>query len=109
VQDVVDQSRDSPHLKMSQIVLSEFNQLRDFMYEEVYTSPILAQEVKKAYRVVADLYSFCFDHVDLFPPSLKNNIKREGRRRIAVDYIAGMTDQYALSLYQDYFLPQGWG
>ena len=109
VQDVVDQSRDSPHLKMSQIVLSEFNQLRDFMYEEVYTSPILAQEVKKAYRVVTDLYSFCFDHVDLFPPSLKNNIKREGRGRIALDYIAGMTDQYALSLYQDYFLPQGWG
>lgn len=109
VQDVVDQSWDSPHLTMSQRILSAINQLRDFMYEEVYTSPILAQEVKKAYRVVTDLYQFYLDHVDLFPSSLKTNIKREGRERIAVDYIAGMTDQYALSLYRDYFLPQGWG
>ena len=109
VQDVVDQSRDSPHLKMSQRILSAFNQLRDFMYEEVYAAPILAQEVKKAYRVVAGLYRFYLDHVDLFPPSLKTNVKKEGKARIAVDYIAGMTDQYALSLYQNYFLPQGWG
>ncbi len=108
VQEVVDQSRDSPHLKMSQRILSAFNQLRDFMYEEVYTSPILVQEVKKAYRVVIDLYKFYLNHVDLFPPSLKTSIKREGRR-IAVDYVAGMTDQYALGLYRRYFLPQGWG
>ncbi len=109
VQDVVDQSRDSPHLKMSQRILSIFNQLRDFMYGKVYTSPILAQEMNKAYRIVTDLYRFYLDHVDLFPPSLKTNIQKEGRRRIAVDYIAGMSDQYALGLYRSYFLPRGWG
>ncbi|MFQ6065887.1 MAG: deoxyguanosinetriphosphate triphosphohydrolase [bacterium] len=109
VQDAVEQSRGSPHLKMSPRILSAFNCLRDFMYDEVYTSPILAQEVEKAYRVVSDLYQFYLDHINLFPPSLKTTIKREGRSKTAVDYVAGMTDQYALSLYRNYFLPQGWG
>jgi len=108
VQDVVRQSWGKPHLVMSRQILEAFNELRDFMYEKVYSSKALASEVRKAYDIVTALYSFYLKHVELLPASLKKIIEEEGKRRAVVDYIAGMTDQYALNCYKRYFLPRGW-
>lgn len=108
VQDVVRESWDKPHLAMSEEVVEAFNELRDFMYEEVYESETLTSEVRKAYGIVTDLYDFYLKRIFLLPTSLKKNVEKEGERRAVVDYIAGMTDQYALNCYKRHFLPRGW-
>ncbi|MEA3485415.1 MAG: deoxyguanosinetriphosphate triphosphohydrolase [Candidatus Aerophobetes bacterium] len=108
VQDIVRQNVEKPHLAMNREILESFNELRDFMYEQVYLSPVLAPEIRKAYEVVTKLYDFYLKHIDLLPASLKKNIEKEGKRRAVVDYIAGMTDQYALSQYKTHFVPRGW-
>ena len=108
VQDIVRESSGKPHLSMKREVLEAFNELRDFMYERVYSSSVLLPEIRKASEVVSRLYDFYLKHIDLLPVSLKRNIEKEGKRRAVVDYIAGMTDQYALSQYRSHFIPRGW-
>jgi len=108
VRDVVTESQDHSTLRISDEILSAFNQLRDFMYEEIYQSSFLIEEVQKAQRLVKELYFFYLDHPELFPESMKKNLESEGLERVTVDYIAGMTDRYALSIYERYFFPRSW-
>jgi len=107
VKDIVKESIDRPHLRMTEEVLLAFNELRDFMYERVYSSPLLQKEVEKARRVVKDLYYFFLENPSLLPPSFEST-SREDISQVVVDYIAGMTDRYALWLYEEHFVPRGW-
>lgn len=109
VQDVVKNSWQASHLTMTPGILSAFNELRDFMYEEVYLSPFLSDEVRKAYRMVSELYGFYLKRAHLLPIYLRENIDKDGLERVTVDYIAGMTDRFALNIYKDYFIPKEWG
>jgi len=107
VKDVVISSWNKPHLEMSLPVLKAFNQLRDFMYEKVYQADALREEVEKASCVVCNLYYFYLEHSFIIPSYFKENA--ENTERAVVDYIAGMTDRYALNEYQRYFIPREWG
>ena len=109
VQDIVRRSWEKPHLEMSQEILASFNELRDFMYEEVYSSQSLDAETKKAYRIVTDLYKFYLENPYSFRDAPRKDASPDEIGTLAVDYIAGMTDQYALNIYKDKFLPKGWG
>jgi len=109
VKDVVFNSQDKPHLEMSTPVLEAFNELRDFMYREVYQKEVLVNEIKKASRIVINLYQFYLRHPQFIPPFFKEIAKEEGIERAVVDYIAGMTDRYALNEFEKYFIPKEWG
>lgn len=108
VQNIVKESWQVSQLKMGDIVLNTFNELRDFMYDKVYLSSLLFNETRKAYRIVSELYSFYLRETHLLPISLRKNIDKEGQERIVVDYIAGMTDRFAINIYTNYFIPEGW-
>lgn len=108
VQNIVKESWQGAQLKMGDIVVDAFNELRDFMYDKVYLSSFLFKETRKAYRIVSELYSFYLRETHLLPLSLRKSIDKEGQERIAVDYIAGMTDRFAINIYKNYFIPEGW-
>jgi len=109
IQDIVKESIGKSHIAMDKDLLEAFNELRDFMYKKVYLSPTLAKEKEKAYQIVINLYNFYTNNSNILPVSLKNRAEEEGLERIIVDYIAGMTDQYALKVYKNNFLPREWG
>ncbi len=109
VEDIISSSWRKPHLEMSEDILKSFNDLRNFMYEKVYQCNVLLVEVKKARRLICNLYQFYLRNPQFFPDNFRENIKKEGIDRVAVDYIAGMTDWYALREYERYFFPQSWG
>jgi len=106
VKDVTINSWGKPYLEMSKPILEAFNELRDFMYERVYRARALAKEIKKAFSLVTSLYHFYLENPSKIPPFFKEN--EEGIERAAVDYIAGMTDRYAINEYQKYFIPGEW-
>lgn len=108
VQNLVKESWQVSQLKMGDIVLDVFNELRDFMYDKVYPSSFLFNETRKAYRIVSELYSFHLKEIHLLPISLRKRINKEGQERIVVDYIAGMTDRFVINVYKNYFIPEGW-
>ncbi|MBE0478373.1 deoxyguanosinetriphosphate triphosphohydrolase [Candidatus Aerophobetes bacterium] len=107
VKDVVVNSFGKSYIQMSPLVLKAFNQLRDFMYEKVYFSPALKEEVNKASSLISSIYQFYINNPLEVPPVFRKN--GENIERAVVDYIAGMTDRFALNEYQKHFIPREWG
>ena len=108
ITDVLLNSMDKPCIAMSDGVGREFEKLRDFMFERVYFNPIAKREEGKAARVIEQLYLYYLGHIDSLPDEFKMHIEQDGRERIVSDYIACMTDRYAVNDYESKFVPKGW-
>ncbi|KMY66730.1 deoxyguanosinetriphosphate triphosphohydrolase [Desulfocarbo indianensis] len=100
-----------PRLLMSPQVEEAMLALRDFLYERVYENDDVHRDFEKASKVVTDLFErlmtrdgFYQDCLSAPPPE-----NPDERRLHTADYIAGMTDRFALHLYEDAFLPKPWG
>ena len=89
----------SPAISLSPHVLEATNTLRDFLFERVYNLQASQAEAEKAREAVRRLYTYFVEHVDSLPPEYRS-YGEETKRRV-VDYIAGMTDQYALRLVNE--------
>ncbi|WP_342745463.1 deoxyguanosinetriphosphate triphosphohydrolase [Thermodesulforhabdus norvegica] len=84
------------------------NELREFLFERVYESPFLRSEIDKARKVIEDLLNLLMKDDDLFVMEIGPIKPEVPRERQVCDYIAGMTDRYALELYKKLFLPKPW-
>jgi dGTPase len=91
--------KERPAIKMSQQVLAAANTLRDFLFERVYNLRSTQDESEKAREVVRFLYRYFNEHEDRLPAEYRFHSDTTERR--VVDYIAGMTDQYALRLAEE--------
>ncbi len=89
-------------------IKNAMNELRDFLFEKLYPSEPIAKEISKAERIINELYQ----HFIKFPPDeiTKKDFgdPEDSIEQKVVDFIAGMTDEYALTLYQKLFLPTPW-
>ena len=85
-----------PAINMSQQVLEATDNLREFLFERVYNLQAAQKEAEKARETVCRLYDYLKEHEDKLP--LEYRAYSDDTERRAVDYIAGMTDQYALRL-----------
>jgi len=107
VEDVVraSLSADLERIALSDKVLSAVVELREFLYRNVYCSPHAAEEIDKAEKILSDLYNYVLRNPD---PYVKLYPKGDSLERRAADFIAGMTDLYALALYEKLFFPRTW-
>jgi dGTPase len=87
----------------TEIALSE---LRSFMFKNIYTGDILKVERDKAKFVLTHVYKYFYNHPDKLPSFFRNIAKEEGLEQGVGDYIAGMSDEYCLSLFDDIYLPK---
>lgn len=78
---------------------------RNFMFERIYHSPALATERRQAGFVLEELYEYYMKNVDELPKEFLQREEHWGRQMVVVDYIAGLTDSYAVQLFHDVFLP----
>jgi dGTPase len=106
VTDLVETSEGSAEIRLSDDVFGALDLLRDFMFESVYLRAEAHAEQDKAIALVRALFSHYLEHPDEVPPEY-HRAPGDTPTRIA-DYIAGMTDRYALRTYEEIFLPQGW-
>ncbi len=105
--DVVEQSYGRPAVSMSARVYEMFDRLRDFMFANVYKNPVAKSEESKAKRVVEELFKHYYAHIDELPEDFLLNLP-DGRERVVADYIACMTDNYAVREYERLFVPKSW-
>ena len=80
---------------------SERAEEKRYLYETLYTCPVLEQEHAKAAAVVIELFEFWVREPDQLPESYLTEIENEGAPRVAADYIAGMTDNFILLQYAE--------
>lgn len=102
---------DPPLIGMSPAILAATNSLREFMYREVYLAERARVEDAKVRFVIETLYAHFVKHPEQIPTDLLqiNQARQEPIERAVVDYIAGMTDRYALALFKQLFSPRTWG
>jgi dGTPase len=93
-------------VRLSDPVLAALGTFRDFMFERVYLREESRHEQEKAIHLIRSLFSHHLDHPDEMPPEY-HRAPGDLPTRVA-DFIAGMTDRYALRTYERLFLPQGW-
>lgn len=79
--------------------------MKDFLMKNLYNNYRVIRMHDKARRFIRDLFNIYLDCPEQLPPSAKSRIKKEGKYRVICDYIAGMTDRYALDEYKKFFEP----
>ena len=95
-------------LLMDEQIQKAFDDLHSFMYANVYNSDRKTQEKKVPY-LVESLYRHFMDNLNELPYDLQVIAKEEDPNRAVCDYIAGMTDKFAVDTFKDIFIPRSWG
>lgn len=95
-------------IRLSSSMLGKVERLRAFLFEQVYEVPQVLQEFQRVRKIIEDLYLAFMREDDIFQQELGAFHATHSRERQVCDYIAGMTDRYALDLYKRLFLPKPW-
>ena len=98
---------DLEELRLSDKVSEAAYTLRDFLYAHVYESPVILDEFKKVKKILKDLYEYYMEHIEEVFVDIPAE-KKLNRHRMVCDFIAGMTDRFALMTYEKIFMPQRW-
>ena len=85
-----------------------YNMLHEFLFESVYKNPKAKSEETKVAGLVEGIFGYFMKNIEKLPEEYKKICDTEGAERAVADYVAGMTDQYAVSVYTDIYIPKGW-
>ncbi len=91
-------------ISMSPEIYESLEALRTFMFENMYLTPAVRTEFEKAQKMLIALFEYITAHPDEFFDGASD----ESVDRLAIDFVAGMTDRYAINLYTRLFLPKPW-
>ena len=110
IHDVITNSMDSPEIHMSPAIDRAMKDLRKFMFENVYLNPKAKGEEDKAVHMIEQLFEYYVRHPEKLPKQFRDALEKTDntREQIVCDYIAGMTDSYAVKKFHDYFVPGAW-
>jgi dGTPase len=95
-------------IKMDSEIQKAQDELHSWMYENVYKNPVAKAEESKAKHLVAKLYGYFHKNPDKLPDEYKIIMDKFTKEQAVCDYVAGMTDWYAINLFNDLFIPKAW-
>ena len=104
IADIYENSYGKPVIEMSADVEKAIKELRAFMFERVYN---LSNRVilERAERMLTELFTYFMAHTDKLPAPYAALLDEWGKERAVCDYISGMTDQYAINVFESVFIP----
>ncbi len=110
VRDLIQNSDGKNEIIMSEAPLELMNRLRNFMFKNVYHSKIVKkdEELDKIRNMIFFLYDYFLENPDKLPNERLEMIDEFGRAEVVKDHIAGMTDRYAVNMFNEIFVPKGW-
>jgi len=108
VTDAIRTSREAGTVCLSPEVDRALKDLRAFMFERVYRNPVAKGEESKARAMLKRLFEYYIAHPEALPEDFQPQLTFDGMERTVCDYIAGMTDNYAVDKYTELFIPMGW-
>ncbi len=109
IHDIVTNSFGKMDISMSIEVEEAMKKLRGFLFEHVYLNQEAKSEERKAELLVETLYEYYLHHVEKISPELQKRMAiGDSRERIVCDYIASMTDRFAIAQYEKIYIPRSW-
>ena len=106
--DAIMTSREAGEVCFSAAVEQALKDLRAFMFERVYRNPVAKGEESKAKTMLTRLFEYYYENPWALPNDFQPQLSFDGMERTVCDYIAGMTDKYAVDKYTEIFIPAGW-
>ena len=108
VKDMINYSSDKEKIGMSSKIDSVTGKLRKFLFENVYIDSEAKKEECKAQRLLTELFKFYEENPDEMPEEYRVRAKKDNKEQAIIDYIAGMTDRYAIKKGRELFIPTPW-
>lgn len=110
IKDIVINSMDKDDILMSDEVGQAMVSLRKYMFSSLYVNPLAKSEETKVEGMIKELFYFYKEHFELLPELYQNLAKNGGEdyEVCVCDYIAGMTDQYSVSKFEEIYVPKSW-
>ena len=106
--DAITASRETAVITLSSTVEEALHDLREFLFARVYRNPVAKGQEQKAKGMLQRMYEYYYTHPEALPEDFQPQMSFEGMERTVCDYIAGMTDHYAVDKYTEIFIPAGW-
>jgi dGTPase len=106
--DAIVVSREAGAVMLSPEVETALRDLRSFMFERVYRNPVAKGEESKAKDMLRRMFEYYVNHPEALPEDFQPQLSFDGMERTVCDYIAGMTDNYAVDKFTQIFIPMGW-
>ena len=110
VHDIVENSYEKDDILMSKQVHDAMMGLRSYMFKSVYTNPRAKSEETKATEMLKIMFDYFLHNTDKLPQEFIYLINKQGENpeQVVCDYIAGMSDQYSVALFEKIFVPKSW-
>jgi len=108
VENMIDNTIATGTLGMQPEIAQAMDRLRTFMFARVYTNPVAKGEETKAKDMLCRLFEYYMRRPEKLPADFLPQLDFDGMERIVCDYIAGMTDRYAVYKYSELFIPTTW-
>lgn len=110
IHDMIESSMDKPEICMSPGMQEAMQGLRSWLFEHMYLNEIPKAEEKKAQQLIASLYHYYLEHAKEMPEEYRMLMEQQGEKkeRVVCDYIAGMSDSYAIYKFEELFVPEAW-
>ena len=109
VHDIVRNSEDKGDICMSPEVEKAMFALRQFLFQSVYSNPLAKGEERKVNHMIEQLYEYYIYHIEKLPSEFLTLIQEgDGNQRVVCDFIACMSDRYAVNLYKEIMIPKSW-
>ncbi len=108
VNDLVANSYNKDFVAYSNDIDKMADELRDFMFKSVYFNPKAKIEEQKANQMIEFLYDYYMKNIDKLPAFYIGLIEKWGKDNAVTDYIASMTDTFAVKAFEDLFVPNCW-
>lgn len=104
ISDIYESSYNQPFVRMSDEVMAATNALRDFMFERVYGwSNKVIQD--RAARMLTQMFEYFMANVEKLPKQYLIHLEKDGKEKVVCDYLSGMTDRYAVTVFESIFIP----
>ncbi len=104
ITDIYENSYNQPYVRMSRQVMDATNELRAFMFERVYEYANKTIQ-ERSERMLTQMFSYFKVHVEKLPARYLRLLDKDGKERVVCDYLSGMTDRYAIGVFENLFIP----
>ena len=104
IEDIYKQSYGQPHVRMSEEVMGATNELRKFMFQRVYALTNKSMQ-ERAERMLTQMFEYFMNNVDKLPAPYLKLLEKDDKERVVCDYLSGMTDRYAITVFESIFIP----
>jgi dGTPase len=105
---IIENSTNKDRILMSEEFQKAKDELRQYMFDNVYVGSIVKKDEIKAQNIVSELYRYLVKKPDIIPKETAKWLDQYGIDRVVCDYVAGMTDRYAVKKFCDIFIPESW-